>query len=62
MKSLTGIISILLLVHCSGTKELSKELTTKSGVKYTVLKTGVGEAAKAGQQVTIYESMGYLSG
>jgi hypothetical protein len=38
------------------------EVTTKAGLRYTVLKAGSGETAKFGQGVAIYESMGYLSG
>ena len=61
MKFSTSVILFLLLTNCSGTRQLSKEITTKSGLKYTVLKTGAGEAAKPGQEVGIYESMGYLN-
>ena len=31
-------------------------------MRYTILKQGSGEPVKTGQQVAIYESMGYLNG
>lgn len=62
MRSITFIFFLLLLTNCSGTKQLSKEITTNSGLKYFVLKQGTGQPAKKGQQVAIYESMGLLSG
>ena len=39
-----------------------REIVTKSGLRYTVLKSGAGEAAKPGQAVAIYESMEYQHG
>lgn len=39
-----------------------QEITTKSGLRYIVLKSGSGEEAKSGQVVAIYESMAYQSG
>ncbi len=62
MKFVTSIFLTLLLINCSSTRQLSKEITTKSGLTYTILKTGEGETAKTGQEVAIYESMGYLNG
>ncbi|MBN8789160.1 MAG: FKBP-type peptidyl-prolyl cis-trans isomerase [Terrimonas sp.] len=56
----TILIIILTIFHIYGQSPV--EVTTKSGLKYTVLKAGSGELAKVGQEVVIYESMGYLSG
>ncbi len=39
-----------------------KEVTTPSGLQYTVIKTGIGPTAKSGNEVAIYESVSYLSG
>lgn len=60
MKFTANIIFLLLLTICLGTKQAPKEVITKSGLRYTVVKEGVGEAAKTGQEVAIYESMGYV--
>ena len=54
------VSALVLLTNCSGTNNSSKEITTKSGLKYTVIKEGQGEMAKAGEDVAIYEEMGYL--
>lgn len=62
MKIITYIILLLLLTSCSSTRQATKEVTTKSGLRYTVLKIGDGETSKTGQEVAIYEAMGYLSG
>jgi peptidylprolyl isomerase len=62
MKLAIATISILILTSSQIHGQSAKEITTKSGLQYTVLKAGSGEAAKPGQQVAIYESMGYLSG
>lgn len=62
MKFLTTIFVLFLLTNCSNTKLASKEVITKSGLRYTVLKQGADEPARKGQQVAIYESMGLLSG
>ncbi len=61
MKFIASIIFLLVLTNCSGTKHLSKEVITKSGLRYTVLKEGSGETAKTGQKVAIYETMGYVA-
>jgi FKBP-type peptidyl-prolyl cis-trans isomerase len=53
---------LLCLIMCFSAKLFSQEITTKSGLRYSILKEGTGEAAKKGQRVGIYESMGYLSG
>jgi peptidylprolyl isomerase len=55
-------ISVIILTSSQVHAQSSNEVTTKSGLRYTVLKAGSGETAKAGQEVAIYESMGYLSG
>ncbi len=62
MKSITSIIILFVLAHCTSTRQLPKEITTETGLKYTVLKTGKGKSARAGNEVAIYESMGYLNG
>jgi FKBP-type peptidyl-prolyl cis-trans isomerase FkpA len=61
MKLLTSIILLTLLTTLPSVGQDSKEVTTKSGLRYTVLKSGTGEVARAGQDVGIYESMGYLN-
>jgi FKBP-type peptidyl-prolyl cis-trans isomerase FkpA len=62
MKLTLITISLIILTSSQVHGQSSKEITTKSGLRYTVLKTGSGKAAKVGQEVAIYESMGYLSG
>ena len=62
MKLAITTISLVILTTAQIHGQNTKEITTKSGLQYTVLKAGSGEAAKPGQQVAIYESMGYLSG
>lgn len=61
MKLTTSII-IFLLAGYPGTQQTTKEVITRSGLRYTVLKEGTGATAKTGQQVSIYESMGYPGG
>lgn len=62
MKLITSLLILLLLTNCSSTKQVQKEITTSSGLRYIVLQQGTGEPAKKGQEVAIYESMGLLSG
>lgn len=62
MKRAITLISLVILSSSILHAQEAKEITTLSGLRYTVLKVGSGEAAKAGQEVAIYESMGYLSG
>lgn len=62
MKFISSITLLLFLTNCSNTKQVSKEITTSSGLKYYVLKQGSGKSAKSGQKVAIYESMSLLSG
>jgi FKBP-type peptidyl-prolyl cis-trans isomerase len=62
MRITAHIIILLLLINSSSTNQAQKEVTTKSGLRFTVLKTGDGEICKTGQEVAIYESMGYLNG
>jgi FKBP-type peptidyl-prolyl cis-trans isomerase len=62
MKFITSIFFLFLLTNCSNTKQFPKEIITSSGLRYFILKQGTGEPAKKGQEVAIYESMGYLSG
>jgi FKBP-type peptidyl-prolyl cis-trans isomerase FkpA len=62
MKLSAITISLIILTSSQIHGQTSEEITIKSGLRYTVLKFGSGEAAKPGQEVAIYESMGYLSG
>ena len=62
MKSITFIIILFVLAHCTSTNQLPKEIATRSSLKYTVLKTGEGKVAETGDEVAVYESMGYLNG
>lgn len=62
MRSVTFIFLVLVFTTCSNTKQLSKEIITNSGLRYEVMKKGMGDPAKKGQEVAIYESMGLLSG
>ena len=54
------IVSLFTVSHTIG-QDL-KEVVTKSGLRYVVLKAGSGEVARTGQEVGIYETMSYLSG
>ncbi len=56
------IILLLLMAGCQASRHTGKEIITPSGLKYTILKRGAGVVAKNGQEVAIYETMGYLSG
>ena len=62
MKVVISFFLLFLLTNCSNTKQFPKVITTSSGLRYFVLKQGTGEPAQKGQEVAIYESMGYLSG
>ena len=62
MKLAVTTILLIILTNSQIHGQSSKEVTTKSGLRYTVLKAGSGEVAKVGQEVAIYESMSYLSG
>ena len=62
MKLAVTTILLIILTNSQIHGQSSKEVTTKSGLRYTVLKAGSGEVAKVGQEVAIYESMGYLNG
>jgi FKBP-type peptidyl-prolyl cis-trans isomerase len=62
MKRLLPIISLVVLIISQAKAQNPPEVTTKSGLRYTVLKPGTGDVAKSGQRVAIYESMSYLSG
>ena len=62
MKLTVTTFSLIILTSFQILGQSSNEVTTKSGLRYTVIKAGSGEVAKVGQEVAIYESMGYLSG
>ena len=62
MRQTIVIILLVLRVTFLVKAQASKEITTKSGLRYIVLKSGDGEVAKTRQEVAIYESMSYLSG
>ena len=62
MKFTSSILLLFFLAECLNTKQASKEIVTKSGLRYFVLKQGSGKPAMQGQEVGIYESMGLLSG
>ncbi|MGC4038227.1 MAG: FKBP-type peptidyl-prolyl cis-trans isomerase [Chitinophagaceae bacterium] len=59
-----SIITFVLIagIATRSNAQTAKEITTASGLRYTVLKEGNGEMARKGQKVSIYESMSYLSG
>jgi FKBP-type peptidyl-prolyl cis-trans isomerase len=70
------LIALILLIACKNTKQpeqvksdpiVSKpqdpdEITTYSGLKYTILKPGRGIPAKEGDEVLFYETTTYLDG
>ncbi len=53
-------ISIGTLISCNHQK--NNEITTDSGLRYEILKTGKGDKAKEGNEVRVHESMSYLNG
>lgn len=62
---LLSFISFLVLAACSSTKQAGsgkKEIVTPSGLRYTILQKGDGPAAKAGNEVLIYETTTYVNG
>ena len=62
---LFSIISLLLLAACSSPKQAGssqKEIITSSGLRYMILQKGDGPAAKAGNEVMIYETTTYVNG
>ncbi len=62
MKILPFLVLLFLLTKCLSTKQTTGEITSSTGLKYTVLQQGTGEPAKKGEEVAIFESMGLLSG
>lgn len=56
MKILTFLMVFVPMI-CSA----QEHITTKSGLKYKILKSGSGDVAKVGDEVGIYETMGYLN-
>lgn len=57
MKSFGVILSLLLLVGCTG-----KLITTRSGLRYRILEKGTGRKARIGDAVYIYETTSYRNG
>lgn len=67
MKWLQMLLVSLLLLSCANNKLTTSSpqdgyTTTPSGLKYKILQKGSGEAAKAGQEVLIFETTSYLDG
>ncbi|MEO5905251.1 MAG: FKBP-type peptidyl-prolyl cis-trans isomerase [Saprospiraceae bacterium] len=77
MKILTAIIAIFFIVACKNPKQPEAvvetepivsepqdpdEVTTYSGLKYTILKPGRGMPATEGDEVLFYETTTYLDG
>lgn len=46
----------------TNTNTQDNEISTSSGLRYTILKAGEGDTVKNGQEVLIYETVSYLSG
>jgi FKBP-type peptidyl-prolyl cis-trans isomerase len=61
MKLILNSFVLIFFAACSGSGKIGQEITTSSGLKYTILKKGTGKPARAGQEVAIYETMGYIS-
>lgn len=57
MKPASLILLLLIFVSCS-----DKIVSTKSGLQYRILEKGTGIKAKAGDQVSIYETTSYRNG
>lgn len=54
---------IVLLVSCTSRfYKRNEEVTTPTGLRYSILKNGKGAKVKEGQEVLIYETVSYLSG
>lgn len=63
MKLLTGIFFFLLSMSCQkNNSQQERMITTPSGLQYQILKEGIGEGAKVGQDVKIHESTSYRDG
>ena len=61
-KTYIAIFLLLVFTSCSRTNNTEKIGTTRSGLKYSILKKGSGEIAKAGDEISVYESMSLPSG
>jgi FKBP-type peptidyl-prolyl cis-trans isomerase len=66
MKLLVNILFVFIACTSpkkyAGTDNNEGYIITSSGLKYKILKKGTGESAKAGQEVLIFETTGYLNG
>lgn len=68
MRYLLILFSSYFFICCSGENKLTAQnsddgyITTKTGLKYKILKNGSGQKAKAGQEVLIRETTSYLNG
>jgi len=51
----------LLLLAISFTVTAQTEIVTQSGLRYKVLKAGSGDVANVGDEVGVYETMGYMN-
>lgn len=54
------VVSLGTLISCTNQK--SDEVTTDSGLVYSILKPGNGEKVKEGDEVIVHETMGYRDG
>ena len=60
---LTLLIALTLLVACQNRTDSKKgEVTTDSGLRYTIIQNGKGESVKTGDEVLIHETVGYTRG
>ena len=55
-------VLLLLVTTCHALGQGSKEVTTPSGLRYTIEKAGTGQIAKTGDEVAIYETASYPAG
>lgn len=63
MKLYTCLLVFLVSLSCQKFREVQETyITTPSGLQYMILKEGVGESAKVGQDVKIHESTSYRDG
>lgn len=49
------------MASCTGSHETTDLITTSSGLKYSILKEGNGNAAREGHEVLIHETMSYMN-
>lgn len=63
MKLYISLFFILTSLGCQKHGETQEAyITTSSGLQYTILKEGLGESARVGQDVKIHESTSYRDG